>query len=164
MNTNGCWHPVNWHACHRCLKESCRAASADKCNGAAHSHSLNTLKGGYRIHFASIQKALENSDRVEDIAADYLRIVTSRPSIAKSKQRRKEAAGTTPAAPEPAGTSPAAKKEANADESSCRGTNAETWTGCSCRGRQWMQSSNSEAKAKAETEARAKARAKEDGR
>ena len=36
------------------------------------------MKGGYRIHFASIQKALEISDRVEDIAADYLRIVTSR--------------------------------------------------------------------------------------
>ena len=71
---------------------------------------MNTLKGGYRIHFASIQKTLENSDRVEDIAADYLRIVTSRPSIAKSKQHRKEAAGT-PAAPEPAGTTPAAKKK-----------------------------------------------------
>ena len=78
VDTNGCWHSVGWHACHRCLKESCKAASAHKCNGVAHNHNLNTLKGGYRVHFAFIRNALQNSPRVEDIAADYLKIVTSR--------------------------------------------------------------------------------------
>ena len=97
MDTNGRWHSVDWHACHRCLKGSCKAASTDKCNGAVHSHSLETSKGGYRVHFASIQRALHNSPRVEDIAVDYLKTVTSR--ILK------------PGAPEPADTALAVKKK-----------------------------------------------------